>query len=358
MTSAPTRSFARIGRGVLAFGAALLGTWAVLIIALGASREGHDEPWRIVVAVAFALTLLAAGARLRFWVATRVVVAASAAVTVGFALVPARADREWAPDLVRASYATFAGPLVTVHDVRDFRYRSTSDFDPHWYDATYDTRDLLTGYFVVEPFSGFYGAAHTFVSFRFRPRAAPIDGSRDRFLAVSVETRRERGEHFSVLRGLLKGYELAYVAGDERDLIDLRVRFRHDDVYVYPVAATHERLVAYFLDIVRRMTALRGRPEYYDALRSNCTTNLASHLERITDVDVPRLDRRLLLPADSDSLALELGLIDATGDLASLRRRFRVPPEVADEVAGRAGYSQRIRGEDGRAGGTSFDTAR
>jgi hypothetical protein len=334
-----------LGKSLLVVLAALLAACAVLVLALGAAREGHESPWRWVVAVSFALVLAAASWRLRFWWALGAVIGASSIVLAGFSFVPARTDRDWAADQLRASYASFRGTRITVHDVRDFRYRSTEDFDPHWYDAVYDTRELSRAYFVVEPFSGFYGAAHTFVSFRFRPRDGAADGSGDRFLAVSVETRRERGEHFSVLRGLLKGYELAYVAGDERDLIDLRVRFRHDDVYVYPVAASHEKLVAYFLDIMRRMTALRARPEFYDALRSNCTTNLAAHLERITDVEVPRLDRRLLLPADSDSLALELGLIDATGDLAALRRRFRVSPEVAAAAAGETNYSQRIRGE-------------
>jgi hypothetical protein len=336
---------ARFGKGLLILLAALLAACAVLILALGAAREGHESLLRPVVAVGFALVLVAVSWTQRFWVATGLVVVASSLVLAGFAFVPARTDRDWAADQLRASYASFRGTRVTAHDVRDFRYRSTDDFDPHWYDAVYDTRELVKGYFVVEPFSGFYGAAHTFVSFRFRPAHGAADGSEDRFLAVSVETRRERGEHFSVLRGLLKNYELAYVAGDERDLIDLRVRFRHDAVYVYPVAASHEKLVAYFLDIMRRMTALRARPEFYDALRSNCTTNLAAHLERITDLQVPRLDRRLLLPADSDSLALELGLLDATGDLASLRRRFRVSPEVAAAAAGETNYSQRIRGE-------------
>ena len=202
MSASPLQ--ARFGKGLLVVLAALLAACAVLILALGAAREGHESPLRFAVALGFALVLFAASWTLRFWVATGLVVGASALVLAGFALVPARADRDWATDQVRSSYATFGGPRVTVHEVRDFRYRSTDDFDARWYDATYDTRELVKGYFVVEPFSGFYGAAHTFVSFRFRPRDGAADGSEDRFLAVSVETRRERGEHFSVLRGLLK----------------------------------------------------------------------------------------------------------------------------------------------------------
>ena len=335
----------RVGRRLLGGAGALFATWAAMILALGASREGHEQPWRFALALLFLLGLLVASWRLKYWTAMSLVVVASLLVTVGFEMVPARTDRDWVPDQSRAAYAVFDGPRVTVHDVRDFRYRSTDAFDARWYNATYDTRELVKGYFIVEPFSGFYGAAHTFVGFRFRSPRDPADGSGDRFLALSIEIRRERAEHFSPLRGLLKNYELAYVAGDEQDLLDLRLRFRHDEMYIYPVAASHDRLVAYFVDMLRRMTALRARPEYYDSLRSNCTTNLVAHLERITGVTVPRLDRRVILPAESDALVHDLHLIDAPGDLAALRRRFRVPPDVATAAAWRADYSQRLRGE-------------
>src|SRR6218665_769459 len=46
--------------------------------------------------------------------------------------------RDWAPHLTRASRAAEQGTQVTVHDVRDFRYRSTTDWDAAWYSATYD----------------------------------------------------------------------------------------------------------------------------------------------------------------------------------------------------------------------------
>lgn len=338
----------RLGRRLLAFVAALLALWAAIILALGATREGHEPPWRFALAFFFVSGLLVAARRFKFWMAMSIAIVASLLVAFVFETVPARDDRDWVPDQARAAYASFDGPRVTVHDVRDFRYRSTDEFEARWYDATYDTRELVKGYFIVEPFSGFYGAAHTFVSFRFRSPSDPADGSRDRFLAVSIEIRRERGEHFSPFRGLLKGYELAYVPGDERDLIDLRLRFRRDEMYLYPVAASHDRLAEYFVDMLRRMTALRSRPEYYDSLRSNCTTNLVAHLERITGVAIPRFDRRVILPAESDALVHDLHLLDAEGDLDSLRRRFRVSPEVAAAAAGRTDYSQRVRGEGAR----------
>ncbi|PTL80783.1 DUF4105 domain-containing protein [Vitiosangium sp. GDMCC 1.1324] len=220
-----------------------------------------------------------------------------AAVFVWTRTVQPSLTRDWAPDLVRAARAEVQGPLVTLQDIRDFRYRSTTEWDAAWYSATYDTRELVRAWFIVEPFSGFEGAAHTMVSFEF---------AGDRFVSFSVEIRRERGETYSVLGGLFRQYELIYVVGDERDLIQLRSNYRGDDVYLYPVRASQERTVAFFLDMVHRMNALHEHPEFYNSFTNNCTTNLVRHLEKVSDTDVP-YDHRTLLPAYSDALAFALG---------------------------------------------------
>jgi hypothetical protein len=71
--------------------------------------------------------------------------------------------------------------------------------------------------------------AHIIVSFGF----AAAD-----FLAVSIETRRERNESYSSIAGFFKQYELFYVVADERDLLRLRTNYRNDppeDVYLYRI---------------------------------------------------------------------------------------------------------------------------
>ena len=166
--------------------------------------------------------------------------------------------------------------------------------------------------------------------------------SGDRFLSISVEIRRERGETYSVLGGLFRQYEIIYVAGDERDLIQLRSNHRRDDVYLYPVRASHERTVAFFLDMVQRMNALQARPEFYNSFTSNCTTNLVRHLEKVSETNVP-YDHRTLLPAYSDSLALSLGLIDSDVGLAETRERHRINT-LALAAQDRDDFSLRIRG--------------
>ncbi|GMU10578.1 Lnb N-terminal periplasmic domain-containing protein [Corallococcus caeni] len=240
--------------------------------------------------------------------------------------------RDWAPDLARAPWAEVAGSKVTLHEVRDFRYRSTTDWDPAWYTATYDTDALTEASFIVEPFSGFYGAAHTMVSFGFQ------DGRR---VVFSVEVRREQGETFSALGGLFRRFEIAYVVGDERDLIQLRSNFRHDVVYVYPVNASRERITAFFLDMVQRMNGLHTQPEFYDTLTSNCTTNLVRHFEKVATKDVP-YDHRTLMPAFADELAYELGIIDTDVPLPQVRQRYHINARAL-AAQGRDDFSARIR---------------
>ena len=75
-------------------------------------------------------------------------------------------DRDWRPEVARVPYATQDGNRITLHDIRDFEYRSETDFTPRYYDKTFDldkldSVDLLASYWMGP------AIAHTFVSFGF-----------------------------------------------------------------------------------------------------------------------------------------------------------------------------------------------
>lgn len=241
-------------------------------------------------------------------------------------------DRDWTVDQAVLPYAQFDGPLVTIRNIRNFQYTSTRQYTPAYYDKTFDLRKLDSVWFFVEPF-GEIGAAHTFVSFGF--------GDRE-FVAVSVEIRKEKGESFSPLRGLLRQYELMYVIGDERDLVKLRTNFRNDRVFLYPIRTTRERKVAMFRSMLERANALRAHPEFYNTLTNTCTTNLVHHVNTIVPQRIP-FRPAVLLPASSDRLAYDLGLIETAKSFDETRTAAQIN-DLARRFADDSEFSRRIRG--------------
>jgi hypothetical protein len=245
--------------------------------------------------------------------------------------------RDWNADNARTAWAEFRGDSVIVHNVRDARYTTTESYTVAWEDRAYDLRRLRSAWFAVEPFEkDWRGPAHTFVSFGFD------DG---RFLAASVEIRKEKGEEYSLLKGVLKRFELIYVLADERDAVALRTNHRRDDVFLYPVRATPRQARAMFTDVLRRANALRERPEFYHTVSNNCTSNLVRHVNRISPRRVP-WSPRTLVPGYSDELAYELGLIDTDLPFPQARERFRIN-DRALRYADAPDFSLRIR-EAGR----------
>ena len=208
--------------------------------------------------------------------------------------------RDWSPDTERTTSAVFIDDSVKIKNVRNARYRSTSDFDVRWENRTYDLRKLESVWFVVEPFSDWRGPAHTFLSFGF---------GNDEYIAISVEIRKEKGESFSPVGGLLRQYELIYVIGDERDLIGLRANYRHDNVYLYQVKATPEKMRELFISMLERANQVAQHPEFYNTLTNTCTTNIVEHINVIAPGRIP-FSYKTLLPAYSDELAFDLDLID------------------------------------------------
>ena len=144
-----------------------------------------------------------------------------------------RLDRAWSLDQALLPTADIDGNLVTIHNVRNFTYRSTTDYTPAYYDKTYDLGTIKKAWYVVEPFSPVTGPAHTFVSFEF---------DNDVFVSISIEVRKTMGNKFRFLKSMYHGYELMYVIADERDAIKLRAVDRKDKVYLYPVKASKEQL--------------------------------------------------------------------------------------------------------------------
>ncbi len=223
-------------------------------------------------------------------------------------------NRDWTPEQARLATADFSGSRVTVHNIRDCRWRSPNDSTVSYYDRTFDLDQICSVDFIVVPFNETPSLGHTMLSFGFE---------NGEHLAVSVEIRKERGEAFNPIAGFFRQYELIYVVASERDVIEKRVVCDLSDVYLYRSTATPEQARELFVDVMHRVDKLARWPEFYDTLTNNCTTNIRNHVNHLKPHEVP-YDYRVLLPGLSDELAYDLGLIEHHGSYAETRARARV----------------------------------
>ncbi len=242
-------------------------------------------------------------------------------------------NREWNDDQAILPRVDINGDSVSIFNIRNFEYASTTSYTARYYDKAFDLKKLQRVWYVVEPFEGIPGSAHTFLSFEFEG---------EQFVAISVEIRKEKGESYHPFKGLFNAYELMYVIADESDVIKLRSNHRKDLVYVYPIKTTPDKARMLFLDMVQRANDVALNPEFYNTLTNTCTTNIVQHIQKISPRIMPFFDVRILLPANSDKLAYDLGLIDTDVTFEQARLKFNIN-ERAMRYANDPEFSARIR---------------
>jgi hypothetical protein len=238
---------------------------------------------------------------------------------VGWSRVRPSHAREWVPEQAVLPTAEFDGGQVRIRGVRNFDWRGEGPPVARFEERTYRLDRIETVWYVLSPFdTDWRGPAHSFLSFGF---------SDSQYVAISVEARKEVGESYSILGGLLKRYELMYVVGDERDLLGLRVFRNDDEIQVYPVRASREAVRELFVEMLERANGLAERPEFYGSLFNNCTTNILRHVNRVAPRPI-RYGLRVLFPGQSDVLADELGLLDTGLPIRAARVYYRVNERV------------------------------
>lgn len=210
--------------------------------------------------------------------------------------------------------AEFRGDKVLVRNIRNCKYLPDDEIMVEHYDKCFDLDCIKSVDFLVCPFPSAPDMAHTMISFGFEG---------DQYLAVSVEVRKEKGESYDPVKGLLRQYELMYVVADERDVIQLRTNYWQSEVFLYPTRATPKAAREMFVDVMRRVNKLYFTPEYYDTLTNNCTTNIVRHVNRLSPQKIPS-DYRVLLSGNSDRLAYDLGLLDTDTTFDATKARSGV----------------------------------
>ncbi len=183
----------------------------------------------------------------------------------------------------QAAKLTVEGNLLTVHGMRDFRYRSATEFDARWSSRTFDLDQLEH----VDFFFNYWGipdVAHVTTSFVFKDEAP---------LAVSIELRAEAQEPNTLLRGFFKQYELFYLWADERDMIQRRTSHLNEEVYLFRSSLSPEQGRRLLLDMAQRSNALEEAPEFFNTLTDNCTNVIAQHVDQVMSRHEPWYRRPL-----------------------------------------------------------------
>lgn len=251
--------------------------------------------------------------------------------------------RLWADDVAQLLEARIDGDHVQLKNVRNFEWRSETDYTPRWENRTYDLTRLRSADLVLSYWMGPH-IAHTLVSFGF-------DGGER--VVFSLEIRKERHESFSAIGGFFRQFEQILVAADERDIVRTRSNARGEAVYLYRLQMSQANVRALFLEYLHAANELRRTPRFYNTLTSNCTT-IVFELARLIAPALPA-DYRLLLsghfaeyihdlhgltPGHRYAELQALGHIneralasDASGDDFSMSIRQGVPGVPADEVS-------------------------
>ncbi|MCJ8142399.1 DUF4105 domain-containing protein [Ancylobacter sp. A5.8] len=316
----------RLGAAVLCVAAVAVAAWSALAVFYQAQGVGRGLGWALVALGSGGVIALAvSGRRLR---ALGMLALGVVLVGLWWATIRPSNERDWAPDVARGVTAEFAGREVTVHNIRDFDWRTEDEGEPRWETRRYDLDDLAS----VDLFSSTWGnpaIAHTLISFGFR------DG---RHLVFSAEIRREAGESFSEIGGFFKEFELVLIAADERDIIRLRTNLRREDVSLFPLNLSPQVREALFLSYLELGNELAAQPRWYQTVTTNCTTVIFK-LVRAIEPGLP-LDWRILISGYLPDYLYERGIIAGGGTLDEVKARARIGERARAEEGAEAGAAE------------------
>jgi hypothetical protein len=299
------------------------------------ARAGTSTRWTLVRSIALGVPLLAL-----LWLGYRFIV-----------LQPSN-QRDWEYGMETLPHITLDGDEVNVQHVRDFRWSVDGPRSSDYVDRSFDVRRLERVWFVEEPFTiapfyGFEGVAHTYFVFDFQDQST---------VAVSVESRRERGEGYDSIHGLFNEYELIYVWGTEQDLTGRRAVLEKNQLYMYPLIGSMDSARRLFVDLAVVSQQLETQPRFYNTLTSNCTNELAKVANMAEPGAIPP-NIALIFPGYADKFLYDLGFIPNDAPLETVRQRYTIRDAVAATVD-QPDFSRLLRlrlnvqGEDNAPGST------
>lgn len=288
---------------------------------------------RGLVAACFAL--LGLGTLVAFFSSTRwrwlLIFAITLSVLIGWwnTLVPP-SEGNWSPEVARQVTGSIDGDTLTLTNMRDFRWRTSEDFDEAWVTRSYDLSQIET----VDLFMSYWAGpemAHLMISFGF------ANGD---YLAWSNEVRRQVGGSFSPVADFFKANPIAIIASEERDAVGLRSNIQKARVQMFRLHSTPEARRDMIEVYVAAANELSKTPHWFNSLFTNCSRSVIM-LARHVGIDIPA-DYRVLVNGYFPDYLYEHGAINTDVSLEDHYRLGNVS-ERALTVGLTDAYSNEIR---------------
>ena len=176
--------------------------------------------------------------------------------------------------------------------------------------------------------------AHTLLSFEFE------NGER---ISCSIEVRREPGEKFSPVKGLLREVEIMSVWATEEHVIGVRSRCRKSETHLFEAVILGEGNQCRMLEsYLKRTNDLHKKPEFYNSIFNNCTTNIASHVNDVYPGRIPRAIG-VILPGLSPKLLSRNNLVKLRGGGIKEEMKINQIEERARSWDGESDFGETIR---------------
>lgn len=296
----------------------LLG-WIILVVvtagltvfSLGAVHYQVPTPLRWIAIAAILICLV-----LTLWLGPKwgwlVLLIEAAVVFAWYSTIRPSNDLAWASDVAHGVTGTFDGDLVTLHNVRDFRWETRDKAAEAWRTVTVDLRQIDS----VDIVTSVWGSpliAHTLISFGFQ------DGQH---IVFSGEIRRQQGEKYSTFGGFFRKFNLVLIAATEADIIALRTNARREEVALYPLQVTPQQARDVFVRYIELGNDLAQHPRFYNTILTNCTT-IIYELARASDQRLP-LDWRILASGKLAEYLHRVGLLAPQMNMPEIRENARI----------------------------------
>ena len=227
--------------------------------------------------------------------------------------------------------ATIEGDRLTIRNVRNFDYRTETDFTERWETRTYDLAQLRGG----DMFFSFWGPTfdrpyHRELGLRRRPTPRDLDrdpqGTRRVLFGPaagsSASTSSTTSSRTSATSSACAPTTAASASSSTAS------------------ACQSDRARAILLDYLEEVNRLADEPRWYNALTHNCTTTIRDHARHIGAVQP--WSWQILANGYLDRLWYDRGVLDTSLPFAELKTRSDIT-ERAKAADGDPTFSTRIR---------------